>query len=64
MIKLNGKLHGPVPQTSIDLSTAQESLEKFSNYDIESIICYHGGLCEVDVNEKLKALIESIQNGK
>lgn len=60
MMKLNGKLHGPVSQTSLDLPTAQKSLRKFLNYDIENIICYHGGLCEINVNEKLKALIEAI----
>lgn len=56
LICMNGKLHGPVPQTSLDLPEAQRSLEKYLDYEIESVICYHGGLC----NERVKRQIEEI----
>jgi glyoxylase-like metal-dependent hydrolase (beta-lactamase superfamily II) len=51
----NGVLYGPVPEFAQDIETAYESLEKLLKYDIESIVCYHGGLvrCGADGIEEL-----------
>ncbi|MGE7219175.1 MBL fold metallo-hydrolase [Priestia koreensis] len=48
MVKMNNQLHGPVKQTTLDLTIAIKSLEKFLDYDIENVICYHGGLFKGD----------------
>ena len=63
MLCINGKLHGPVSQTSLDLAEARRSLEQFLNYDIETVICYHGGLCELDAKDQIVQLVKEIHNG-
>lgn len=39
-----GRLIGPSSQHSADLGRAVESLARLADYDIEKVICYHGGL--------------------
>lgn len=41
---IEGKLTGPNPQHTHDLDIATKSLKKLSLYDIQTVICYHGGL--------------------
>lgn len=60
MLIYNGKLIGPVPQTSLDLTTAQRSLTKFLDLQFESIICYHGGLVELNAREQLEQIVKEI----
>lgn len=57
MLCVDGRLHAPVPQTSLDLAEAMWSLQKLLDYEIESVICYHGGLCEWGVLEQLQTII-------
>lgn len=38
-----------------------ESICNLQNYDIEKIICYHGGLYDSNVKESLKEIAESFQ---
>ncbi|MDM5188884.1 MBL fold metallo-hydrolase [Bacillus sp. DX4.1] len=61
MICVDGNLRGPVPQTTPDMETAFHSLKKFLELDIETVICYHGGICNVDVREQLERIIEMAQ---
>lgn len=62
MMCINGKLHGPVPQTSLDLPKAQQSLEKFLDYEVEAVICYHGGLCELGAKEQIRKILKEINS--
>lgn len=48
----NGKLLGPIARATPDMPQALESLKKFTTYDIERAICYHGGLCEDNVKKQ------------
>ena len=54
MINVEGVLRGPVQQTTLDMDTALHSLEKFLDFDIEAVVCYHGGLCKENVKEQLQ----------
>jgi glyoxylase-like metal-dependent hydrolase (beta-lactamase superfamily II) len=36
-----------------------KSLKKLAGYDIETVICYHGGVCDKDVNQRLKEIIKA-----
>jgi len=58
MVADNGKLHGPRQQVTPDMGTAMASLKKLLDFDIESVICYHGGLCHENVNEQIRKLAE------
>lgn len=52
----DGKILGPNPQATPDIPMAFESHKKFASFDIKRVICYHGGLCEDNVNEQFRAL--------
>ncbi|GER68546.1 hydrolase [Weizmannia acidilactici] len=58
MVSEGGKLQGPRPQMTPDMETATDSLKKFLDYDIETVVCYHGGLCDRNVNEQIRKLAE------
>ncbi|GAA3326065.1 hypothetical protein GCM10020331_060460 [Ectobacillus funiculus] len=50
-------LQGPVPQTTPDMKTAINSLKKvFLHLDIETVICYHGGLCNITEKKTTRKL--------
>ena len=54
-----GQLLGPRPQVTQDLVTATASIEKFTHFDIKTVICYHGGVFQEGANERLAALAAS-----
>ncbi|MEL7647492.1 MAG: MBL fold metallo-hydrolase [Sedimentibacter sp.] len=55
------KLCMAMPQYVLNMQDAQDSIRKLQNYDIEKIICYHGGLYKSDVKGSLKEIIESFK---
>ena len=52
----NEKLVIALPQYTLDMNEAKRSIKKFLNYDINRIICYHGGIYEKDIIEVLKKI--------
>lgn len=57
----DGVLCPPDPNFTLDMPTAIKSLEKLLDYDIENVVCYHGGLVTGDIRSSLQ---EIIKNGK
>ena len=55
----DGKLCPPDTGYTLDMPTAITSLEKLLNYDIENVICYHGGLVEGNIKESLQEIIKN-----
>ncbi|MFB7139191.1 MBL fold metallo-hydrolase [Gottfriedia sp. NPDC056225] len=55
----NGVIMGPSPSNTPDMETALKSIKKFTKYDIETVICYHGGVVNENVNAQLLALANS-----
>lgn len=53
---VDGELRGPYPHNTPDMESAIDSIKKFSNYDIEKIVCYHAGLYTSNPNQKLAEL--------
>ena len=53
---VDGELCGPKPQGTYDMDAALKSLKKLTQYDIETVICYHGGVYRDSVNERLEEL--------
>jgi glyoxylase-like metal-dependent hydrolase (beta-lactamase superfamily II) len=51
-----GQLIGPNPMYTHDLIIAAESLKKLSQYDIQTVICYHGGVYASDVNRHISEI--------
>ena len=55
-----GQLEGPNPKHTPDMEEAYRSLSKLSTYDIEKVICYHGGLYDQpDVNKRIAEIAAS-----
>jgi glyoxylase-like metal-dependent hydrolase (beta-lactamase superfamily II) len=54
----DGELMGPNPSHTPNMAQAIESLKKLLAYDIENIICYHGGLVQGNIRERLAKLVD------
>ncbi|MCX7781759.1 MAG: MBL fold metallo-hydrolase [Negativicutes bacterium] len=52
----NGTLVGPAPEHTPDMITAQQSLKKLIRFDIDRIICYHGGTYTAHAASKIAEL--------
>lgn len=57
-----GKLAIANPQHTLDLDEAIHSVQRLLDYDIEQIICYHGGLFHGDVQQGLQQLIHKYKS--
>lgn len=53
-----GQLNIANPQFTLDLQEAVRSVQRLLDYDIERIICYHGGLYDGDVPTALRELVQ------
>jgi glyoxylase-like metal-dependent hydrolase (beta-lactamase superfamily II) len=56
LIVKDGTLQGPDPLHSLDPEEAMRSIKAFTRYDIEAVICYHGGLYNNDANRRIAQL--------
>lgn len=52
----DGQIYGPSERVTPDMKQAMESIKKFTKYDIEKVICYHGGFFDDSTGERLKEL--------
>lgn len=57
---LNGELHGPDAAATPDMATALHSLANLAAYDIDTVICYHGGLYRGDANRRIAELAQGL----
>jgi glyoxylase-like metal-dependent hydrolase (beta-lactamase superfamily II) len=53
---INGELVGANPKHSSDMDSAKKSLQKLTQYDIEAVISYHGGLFVNNPNQRIAEL--------
>ncbi|MCP6680612.1 MBL fold metallo-hydrolase [Bacillus nakamurai] len=60
LVAENSVLAGPSPRATIDMEMALQSIKKFTEFDIETVVCYHGGVVKDNVNQQLSALTESL----
>jgi glyoxylase-like metal-dependent hydrolase (beta-lactamase superfamily II) len=52
----NGDLDIANPQYTLDLEQAVKSVRKLNQFEISRIICYHGGIVDSGIKEKLDSL--------
>lgn len=57
LYSVNGKVEGIHAPTVLDMEEARRSLKKYLNFDIESVVCYHGGLSEGNINDQIQQVI-------
>ncbi|WP_379153396.1 MBL fold metallo-hydrolase [Paenibacillus sp. sgz5001063] len=55
----DGQLYGPDATATPDMLTALQSLHKFADWEIDQVICYHGGLYRGDVNRRIEELAQA-----
>lgn len=46
----------PDPAVTYDMEQAKDSIRKLTNYEIETVICYHGGMVQGNILQKLQQL--------
>lgn len=47
------------PQYTLDIISAKNSIKKLLNYEIDKIVCYHGGVYTKDIKNHYKILFQS-----
>ncbi|MCM3677424.1 MBL fold metallo-hydrolase [Peribacillus simplex] len=57
MYSVNGIIGGIHAPTALDIKAAQLSLKKYIDIDIESVVCYHGGLSKGNINDQIQKVI-------
>lgn len=60
LVVADGQLRGPNPPVTPDMPLALASVRKLKNYDIETVICYHGGLFKGDVHKAIDTITEGL----
>lgn len=57
-LRINDGVLGPMTESSNhDLVLYRQSLQKLLQYEIETVICYHGGLFTGDINKRIAEII-------
>ncbi|EMN7730843.1 MBL fold metallo-hydrolase [Bacillus sp. 22475] len=56
MYSVNGVLGGIHAPTTLNIMEARQSLKKYLNLHIESVVCYHGGLSKRNIKIQLQNL--------
>jgi len=56
LIVADGQLLGPNPSATFDIEEANKSIKKLAQYDIETVICYHGGLYKENTQQCIAQL--------
>ena len=56
-IAKDGEMIGPTELFTAEMDLAWESLAKFQKIDVEIALCFHGGICNKDVNQQISNLV-------
>ncbi|MGR6765073.1 MBL fold metallo-hydrolase [Paenibacillus sp. T2-29] len=60
MYSENGILRGIHAPTTPDMNAACLSLKKYLDLDIASVVCFHGGLSNVDIHDQILGLTQEL----
>jgi glyoxylase-like metal-dependent hydrolase (beta-lactamase superfamily II) len=53
-----GRLNGPNPSVTLDTAEAARSVRRLAELDVETVVCYHGGVVDEDANGQLRSLVQ------
>jgi hypothetical protein len=53
-----GHLNGPNPPLTLDVREAARSVRRLADLEIDTIVCYHGGVVGEDANGQLHRVIQ------
>ena len=53
-----GALNGPNPSMTLEMRTAIQSIRRLADLEIDTIVCYHGGVVGEDANGQLRRIVQ------
>src|SRR5918993_2318957 len=53
----DGSLNGPNPSMTPQMGTAIQSIRRLAELDVDTIVCYHGGVVSKDANGQLRRVV-------
>jgi glyoxylase-like metal-dependent hydrolase (beta-lactamase superfamily II) len=53
-----GSLNGPNPSMTLEMRTALQSIRRLADLEVDTIVCYHGGVVSEDANGQLRSVIQ------
>jgi glyoxylase-like metal-dependent hydrolase (beta-lactamase superfamily II) len=59
----DGQLMGPNQGATQDMPTASQSVRKLAELDVQTIVCYHGGVVAEDANGQLRRVAQELAQG-
>jgi glyoxylase-like metal-dependent hydrolase (beta-lactamase superfamily II) len=59
-----GYLNGPNPAATLDMRTAVQSVKRIAGLEVDTIVCYHGGVVSEDANEQLRRVIQEASRNR
>jgi glyoxylase-like metal-dependent hydrolase (beta-lactamase superfamily II) len=59
-----GHLNGPNPLATLDMRTAMQSVKRLADLDVDTVVCYHGGVVSDDTNEQLRRVIREASRNR
>ena len=54
----DGHLNGPNPPMTLDVREAARSVSSLAELDVQTIVCYHGGVVGEDANGQLRRVVQ------
>src|SRR5215217_5689673 len=58
-----GHLNGPNPSMTLDMRPTMQSIRRLADLEIDTIVCYHGGVVGEDANGQLRRVIQELSRG-
>lgn len=55
-----GQLNGPSPSATPDMAQAAQSVQKLAALDLQTIVCYHGGIVDADANGQIQRVAQEL----
>src|SRR5919112_1200884 len=55
-----GHLNGPNPSMTLEMRPAMQSIRRLADLEIDTIVCYHGGVVGEDANGQLRRVIQEV----
>src|SRR5215203_3265711 len=55
-----GHLNGPNPSMPLDMRPAMQSIRRLADLEIDTIVCYHGGVVSEDANGQLRRVLQEV----
>jgi glyoxylase-like metal-dependent hydrolase (beta-lactamase superfamily II) len=58
----DGQLRGPNEGATQDMRTASRSVQKLAELDVQTIVCYHGGVVQEDASGQLRRVAQEMSH--